>query len=176
MQNTIVSAKFVHTCVCIIPTTVLLTVLPTDQVQAKSVPIPLSTPQPTPMIETTTCSALEKLAAYSGCTADTVEPCDKIYCKTQQLPGKTCPVVVTLMLCTTPAGVRIEMKEENKVVLNKVLYESKNILLQDLFGFVMNVTLEHFENAIGLQVGTKLHFFKYQIMCTLHCILHILDL
>lgn len=162
------TAKFAHTCAC----TVSPSALSTDQLHATPLP-PISTPQPTPMIvddENTTCSALEKLAVDSDCITDTVEPCDRIYCIDQQIPAKECPVVITLMLCMTPAAVRIEITEEKNVVLNEVVSESQEITVEHHFGLVVNVTLDHFDDAIGLQVGKKMLTLFAYVFFTYRCV------
>ena len=111
------------------------------------------TPQPTPT-QDTTCSVLAKLAddaEFFTCTADKTEPCDTVFCS-REFVGKQYSAVVVLLPCETPAAVRIVMNEGERVLVNETVDHSKEITIPELFGLVLNVTLDHFDDAIGLQV------------------------
>ena len=106
--------------------------------------------------ENTTCSVLKRLAAdaeFFECTADNVEPCASVNCIQTDIPGKEYTAVITLLPCMTPTAVRVEIVEGETVLLNEVVSESQEITVEDLFGIVLNITLDHFKDAIGLQVS-----------------------
>ena len=113
------------------------------------------TPQPTPT-PNTTCSVLAKLAddaKFFKCTADKTEPCDTVFCS-QEFFGKQYSAVIVLLSCETPAAVRIEMSEGEKVLVNETVDHSQEITItiSELIRLVLTVKLDHFDDAIGLQV------------------------
>ena len=117
------------------------------------------TPTPTPVSMTnTTCSVLKTVAANAEifeCTSDTIEPCDAVYCS-EELAGKRYSAVVVLLPCEVPAAaVRIELASgDGTVMVNETVDHSQEIKVPNLFGFSMTVTLDHFPDAIGLQVAS----------------------
>ena len=128
--------------------------------------VAIPTPQPTPTPDTT-CSVLAKLAddaEFFTCTADKTEPCDTVFCS-QEFAGKQYNAVVVLLPCETPAAVRIVMSEGEKVLVNETVDHSKEITIPELFGLVLNVTLDHFDDAIGLQVKICVCVHAYVHVC-----------
>ena len=117
---------------------------------------PTPTPYSTPVVEdkNTTCSVLKELAAEAQgfkCTADTIEPCDRVDC-VQEVFGMEYSAVIVLLPCTTPASLTIVMSEGEKVLVDETISQSKNITVEDLFDLMLVITLDHFKDAIGLQV------------------------
>ena len=117
------------------------------------------TPTPSPIISpvaNTTCSVLKNLAEnadYFKCTSDTTPPCDTVYC-TEELGNEIYNAVILLLPCQTPAAVRVTLTsdDDGKTILNETVDSSREITVPDLLGFTLGVTLDHFEDAIGLQV------------------------
>ena len=116
------------------------------------------TPTPSPIISpvaNTTCSVLKNLdenADYFKCTSDTTPPCDTVYC-TEELGNEIYDAVILLLPCQTPAAVRVTLtSDDGKTILNETVDSSREITVPDLLRFSLGVTLDHFEDAIGLQV------------------------
>lgn len=108
----------------------------------------------TPPANKTTCNALGELAKTSkifDCVASTKEPCDRVECATE-LIGITFAAEVVLLPCLTPSAVQIAMSRDGKVVMNRTLYHSQEIFIPELFNLNLYVTLDHYKDAIGLQV------------------------
>ena len=116
------------------------------------------TPTATPLIPetTTTCCVLEDVVNIFQCGADATEPCDTIYCS-EEIGGKNYSAVITLLPCEVPAAIRLELSSTDQLLLNKTINHSEeNSRVPGVFGFSMNVTIDHFDNALGLQVYTYL--------------------
>ena len=95
---------------------------------------------------------LEEIAANAEvftCTADTTEPCDTVDCSAL---GHTAEFV--LLPCRTPPAIRIVINKEETVVLDETIDSSRVTVVPQLLGLVLNITLDQFEDAIGLQVGS----------------------
>ena len=118
-------------------------------------PTPTSTPIKTP-VANTTCSVLKETAANAEifeCTPDTTEPCDRIYCS-EKIGGKNYDAVIILLACEDPAAVRLELSSsDGEVTVNETVDQSEEIEVPGLFGFTMDVTIDHFPDALGIQVG-----------------------
>ena len=102
----------------------------------------------------TTCDVLAELAKNSepfDCVASTKEPCDQVDCATE-FAGLKFNAEVVLLPCNTPPAVHITMSRDGKVVVNKTVDHSQEIVITELFGVKLNVTLDHFQQAMGLQV------------------------
>ena len=96
---------------------------------------------------------LEEIAAnaeFFTCTADTTEPCDTVDCSAFDL--YTAEFV--LLPCRTPPAIRIVINQEETPVLDETIDRSRVIVVPQLLGLVLNITLDQFEDAIGLQVGS----------------------
>ena len=94
---------------------------------------------------------LEEIAANAEvftCTADTTEPCDTVDCSAFDL--YTAEFV--LLPCRTPPAIRIVINQEETPVLDETIDRSRVIVVPQLLGLVLNITLDQFEDAIGLQV------------------------
>jgi hypothetical protein len=104
----------------------------------------------------TTCSVLEEIAAnaeFFTCTADTTEPCDTVDCSAFDL--YTAEFV--LLPCRTPPAIRIVINQGETLVLDETIDHSGVIVVPQLFGLVLNITLDQFEDALGLQVIGQLN-------------------
>ena len=137
--------------VFIAPTSVSIGVPTTEGLTA----IPKVTPTQTPTLENSTCAVLSRLASsaeFFECVSDTTPPCQTVWC-TNSLAGKDYSAVIVLVPCVTPAAVRLVMSEEGKVLLNKTIDHSQEITIPELFGLILIVTLDQFQDAIGLQVS-----------------------
>ncbi|CAI8013842.1 hypothetical protein GBAR_LOCUS8714 [Geodia barretti] len=129
----------------------------------------ITTEQPTTADgKNTTCSVLEEIAANAEvftCTADTTEPCDTVDCSAFDL--YTAEFV--LLPCRTPPAIRIVINQEETPVLDETIDRSRVIVVPQLLGLVLNITLDQFEDAIGLQVegtlrGNTLNVIKYTVI------------
>jgi hypothetical protein len=119
---------------------------------------PSGTTDITPTAETdgknTTCAVLAQLAADSEffeCVADSTEPCDTVSC-TNELVGRVYSALIVLMPCVSPAAVRLEVREGETVLVDKTVDRSETVEVPELFGLVLDITLDQFEDAIGLEV------------------------
>lgn len=138
--------------------------LPTSVVSKTQEPSPIPQPSPTPPVTgaNTTCAVLAKLAADAEvfkCTSDTTKPCDTVSCSFQ-IDYST---VIVLLPCVTPTSFQLVISDGNKVLLNKTVDRSQQIPVPELFGLVLNVTLNHFEEAIGLKVSVCVFFLVHTI-------------
>jgi hypothetical protein len=117
----------------------------------------VTTEQPTTADgKNTTCSVLEEIAAnaeFFTCTADTTEPCDTVDCSAFDL--YTAEFV--LLPCRTPPAIRIVINQGETLVLDETIDHSGVIVVPQLFGLVLNITLDQFEDALGLQVIGQLN-------------------
>ena len=129
--------------------------VPTSVVSKTREPSPTPQPSSTPPDTgaNTTCAVLAKLAAdaeFFKCTSDTTKPCDTVFCSRNF--GKNYSAVVVLLPCMTPAAVRLSMSDGEKVLVNKTVDHSQKITVPELFNLVLVITLDHFDEAIGLKV------------------------
>ena len=113
------------------------------------------TPTTTPGLNTT-CSVLKDTAANAQifeCTSDTTQPCDRIFCS-EEIGGKNYDAVIVLLPCSDSPAVRVELSRNNGAVgVNETVDSSREIPVPGPLGFSMVVTVDHFPDALGLQVG-----------------------
>jgi hypothetical protein len=87
------------------------------------------------------------------CTSDTTEPCDRIYCS-EEIRGENYDAIIVLLVCEDPAAVRLELSSSDGTVgVNETVDQSEEIKVPGLFGFSMEITIDHFPDALGIQVG-----------------------
>ena len=107
----------------------------------------------------TSCMALEEVAQSSqtfDCVASTEEPCDRVDCTTEWI-GSRFTAEVILLPCYIPYAVQISMSREAGVLLNKTVDHSQEIVVPDLYNLILIVKLDHFQDAVGLQVSMHAH-------------------
>ena len=107
---------------------------------------------------------LEEIAANAEvftCTADTTEPCDTVDCSAFDL--YTAEFV--LLPCRTPPAIRIVINQEETPVLDETIDRSRVIVVPQLLGLVLNITLDQFEDAIGLQVCVHTYVIVFDWCC-----------
>ena len=51
-----------------------------------------------------------------------------------------------------PAAIRLVISQGELVVLNRTVDHSQQVAVPELLGLVLNVSLDHFDDAIGLEV------------------------
>ena len=141
--------------------------MPTPVVSKTREPSP--TPQPSSIPPdtgaNTTCEVLAKLAAdaeFFKCTSDTTKPCDTVFCNKKDFHGENYSAVVVLLPCETPAAVRLSMSDGEKELVNKTVDHPREVTASEP---VLVITLDHFNEAIGLKVCTCL------CMCVCTCVL-----
>ena len=144
------------------PVTALVPTSVSKTQEPSPTPQPSSTPPDTGA--NTTCAVLTKLAAdaeFFKCTSDLTKPCDTVFCSRNNLFGKNYSVVVVLLPCVTPAAVQLSMSDGEKVLVNKTVDHPREITASEP---VLVITLDHFNEAIGLKV--TVHVF----VCVHACI------
>ena len=60
--------------------------------------------------------------------------------------------MIKLLPCEVPAAIRLELSSTDQLLLNKTIDHSEENKVPGLFGFSMDVMIDHFDNALGLQV------------------------
>ena len=102
----------------------------------------------------TTCAVLATLAESSeffSCTADKSEPCDSVVCSRL---GYT--AVIVLLPCVTPAAIRLVISGGDEVLHNQTLDQSGVIVIPELADLTLDITIDHFDDAMGLEVSLSL--------------------
>lgn len=120
-----------------------------------TVQMPDKTPTTHPPIDT--CKALMSLAHSTThellkCVAKTEEPCDRLNCNVTLRVIYTAEII--LLPCHKPPAVQIFIREDHNLLQNKTVTDTQIITIHDSVGLTLNVTVEQFPNAIGLQVNS----------------------
>ena len=118
----------------------------------------------TPESSKSTCDVLANLAKdaeFFECTADSKEPCDHVFCS--RAFGETeYTAVIVLQPCDDPPSIRIVLSQADVVLVNQTIDHSQEITIPQLFGLTLNFTVDHFDDAIGLQVNVVCVFVHTQ--------------
>ena len=120
-----------------------------------TVQVPDETPTAHPPIDDT-CEALMFLAQSTThellkCVARTEEPCDRLNCNVTLDVIYTAEIV--LLPCYKPPAVQILIREAHNLLQSKTVTDSQIIAIHN--SVELNVTVEQFPNAIGLQVNSS---------------------
>ena len=105
----------------------------------------------------TSCKILTALSTFSEssnlfeCVATEKELCDRVDC-TAELSRRNYTAEITLLPCYNPPAIEISIRQGVKLLSSNVVSQSQEMVIPELFDLMLNVTLDHFPNAIGLQV------------------------